>query len=133
MVKRLIIIGVWFLIMAILGIILCNSDIMSQTEAPAALEERITAQGLKEELGKNDLKLSPIEAINIVERELGGKVIALRLRRLRDRKLGYTILVFDPKEASLKSTVVHGATGQIGTTVEIKTYTISYPLSQYSH
>lgn len=133
MVKKLIIIGVWFLIMAILGIILCNSDIMSQTEAPVALEEKITAQALKVEMEKEDFKLSPIEAINIVERKLGGKIIALRLRRLRDRKLGYAILVFDPKEASLKSTVVHGTTGEIGTTVEIETYTISHPLSQHSH
>lgn len=104
----------------LLGVFLFLSNAVSQTPTP--VESPLTAQELEKEIAEKDIKIPALEAIGIAEKESGGRAVTFRVRRLRDEKLGYSIVVLKENPASLQLIVVHGTTGAILLSLPIETF-----------
>lgn len=104
----------------LLGVFLFLSNAVSQTSTP--VESQLTAQELEKEIAKKDMKIPALEAIGIAEKESGGRAVTFRVRRLKDGKLGYSIVVLKENPATLQLIVVHGTTGAILRSLLIETF-----------
>ena len=107
-----------------LGIVIWNSNAFSQAGNTIPSDRKLTAQELKEELQKHELKISLSDAVNIAEKRSGGKAISCRLRYLRNENLGYSVLIFYPDKVSMEAIYVHGITGEILGSWKTETYMI---------
>jgi uncharacterized membrane protein YkoI len=126
MLRKIIISSMMSFAIFILGAILQENKIAFQADIAFA-QDNLTAQELRQEIQKKGLKISAGEAVKIVEEETGGQVIAARLRRIKDGKLGYAFMVLKKEPISIEVVVVHGNTGEVLVTTEIEFYPIVVP------
>lgn len=73
----------------------------------------VDASELKAELQKKNAKISLAEAVSIAERKSGGRVIGMRLRRLRLDNMGYALTILKNNPVSYEFVIVHSTTGEI--------------------
>lgn len=123
------------LIIIVLGVTLFMPIVVSQpnvspeqttTVTPKQMRAvtAVTLEELKQELQEKGLEISAMKAIEIAE-ESGGQVLTIRLRRLKDGKLGYSVILLKNEPVSLVEMVIHGITGAVIMLSEISEYGIA--------
>jgi len=75
--------------------------------------EYIGAFELKQELQKKNAKVFLAEAVNTAERRTAGRVISMRLRRLKYDQMGYAFMVLKDNPVSYQFVIVHATTGEV--------------------
>ena len=122
MLKKIVTTSILILVILILGFSLQKNNFTFETRTVFA-EDRLTSQELKAELDEKGLEISAPNAVAIAE-EAGGQVLAMRLRRLKDGKLGYAMMVFKNEPLTIEIIVIHGNTGKILASDEVNYYPI---------